>query len=116
RLATSGGRLGQTLHTVCTIWVQVFRQLASAIGLPEGFARPYLHDPFAVALAGDPTLAQLRPACVRLQRVDGQLRLQEVAGAPPNMEMVTAVDAPAFKQLLGRCLAGLGEAAREGSA
>ncbi|MCC7358142.1 MAG: nucleoside hydrolase [Anaerolineales bacterium] len=113
-IGSGSSPLRQALHAACEIWLPIFRGLTGGIGLPETFARAYLHDPFAVALAGNPALAQTRPAQVMLQSLDGQLRTREIAGGPPNMEIVTALDAPMAKDLILRCLTGTCDAADEG--
>ncbi|MFC4604596.1 nucleoside hydrolase [Rhodococcus kronopolitis] len=71
----------------------------------QGFLA-HMHDPFAAALALDPSLATLRPATVDVELTGTLTRGCTVAdwrgmwGRPPNAEVAVATDPAAFFRLL----------------
>ena len=99
-LQASGTPLSQMLVGGVNIWIPIFTEILGRIGMPQAFAKPYLHDPLTVAAVTHPELFDCTPMHIYPTVQNGVFCTMTDGGKAPNMDVVTGVDVPAFRKIL----------------
>ncbi len=102
-------QIGTPLAQVCADWIDFFAQTYRAVF----DIAPPMHDPVALAIAIDPTIATLQPVFIAAETTGAFTRGATVVdlhgrlGRPHNARVATAIDVPRFWDRLLAAIAGL---------
>jgi purine nucleosidase len=109
-IAREGGRVGETMMRISEFYVRSYETMH------PGIAGCGLHDPLAVAIAEDPTLARMEPMCVDIE-LSGALtrgatiadRRRSVAPERRNANVCLEVDGDRFSKRFVEAMKGFAD-------
>jgi purine nucleosidase len=92
--------LVNTLAVAIDIWAETYKKMLVTFGLPQDWARLYLHDPLTLTVAFDKRFVKTEPMHLYPERKQGLLRIFVDKNKEPNAEVCVAVEVDAFRQFL----------------
>lgn len=98
-LEQNPSHLTQMLSEATKLWIPVLTRLTTRLGVPD-LARPYLHDPLAVAATFSNEFLEFGSKNIYTHREEGILCTLIDESEIPNVEIAVSVDASKFRENL----------------